>query len=1016
MIKKISFFAVSLLIFCQSITAHPKSAEPWVFWYWMYGAVSDAGIRTDLHAMKDVGIGGFYLMPIKESKMAPQYNGDSDQLTANWWKRIDTVYKTADSLNLEMGIHFCDGFALAGGPWITEEESMQKVVHKDVLFDGDAKEIRSLSSLPNTIGVYAYPSRYDDAQIPKSSVSFPFSSKTPCEVVMTYKKPFTLRSLRIVTGGNNIQAHRWKVYASDDNKNYTFIRTIEPARRGWQDTDAYATYAIPATKAKYFKFCWSPAGSDPGSEDLDAAKWRPNLKVGGMILSSMPVVDNFEGKSGVVWRVAKETDYAECYSPDEVFKVNDANIHTLRKGKWHILWIGYESTGHVNATGGAGRGLECDKFSRQAVRKQFENWFLPIYKRVPQDVAGRVLKRLHVDSWECGSQNWNATFADEFRSRRGYDLLPWMPLFAGIPMVSNAKSDSVLRDVRLTIAELINDVFFDEVATLSKQYGLKLSCECVSPTMVSDGMVHYQHADYPMGEFWYNSPTHDKPNDMLDAVSGAHVYGKNIVQAEAFTAVRATWDETPAKLKPLLDRNLCLGINAMVYHVYTHNPWLDRQPGMTLDGIGNFFQRDNTWWKEMKAFNDYVSSCQALLQKGRPVVDIAVYTGNEVPRRALLPERLVTSLPGLFGPELVEREKVRLLNEGQPIEVSPVGVYHTANMTKADMFTNPLHGYKYDSFNHDALKGAKVESGELVTAGGMRYKVLVVPQPHKLNPNNINDIREKIDELKRQGLKVIEIAWTDGDLCALELSRDVTLPEGVDFCHRQTKDEDIYFLANLTDTIISFSPVFRAHRTHSYLYSPLTSKMHDFNGAITLNPYESVFVLMTEEAKQIEPQVKSLSSDTIALNNTWQITFEKTGKTIATKELFDWATSDDSAIKYYSGRATYKTSFDLSSSVLRGQCLLNLGTVKDVATVFVNGKQCGTSWIAPFVIDITSVVKTGKNELKVVVVNTWANALLGNDLGTPPFDGIWTNGKYRRADKTPLPAGLLSPIFLEVKK
>ena len=160
-----------------------------------------------------------------------------------------------------------------------------------------------------------------------------------------------------------------------------------------------------------------------------------------------------------------------------------------------------------------------------------------------------------------------------------------------------------------------------------------------------------------MGEFWLNSPTHDKPNDMLDAISGAHIYGKNIIQAEGFTEVRGTWDEYPGMLKALLDRNYALGINRLFYHVYVHNPWLDRKPGMTLDGIGLFFQRDQTWWdKGAKAFSEYATRCQSLLQYGHPVTDIAVFTGEEVPRRSILPERLVPSLPGIFGAERVECE------------------------------------------------------------------------------------------------------------------------------------------------------------------------------------------------------------------------------------------------------------------------------------------------------------------------------------------------------------------------
>ena len=253
-----------------------------------------------------------------------------------------------------------------------------------------------------------------------------------------------------------------------------------------------------------------------------------------------------------------------------------------------------------------------------------------------------VIKYMHVDSWECGSQNWTPNFLDEFARRRGYNLLPVLPVLAGVP-IDNA--DLILRHVRKTIDELKNEAFFGTVEEMARKYDVKLSCENVAPTMVSDGMSHYRNVDIPMGEFWLNSPTHDKPNDMLDAISAAHVYGKNIVQAEGFTEVRGVWDETPAMIKPLLDRNFALGMNRLFFHVNTHNPWMNKKPGMTLDGIGLFFQRDQTWFPEAKGLVKYITRCQELLQKGKPVVDIAVYTGEELPARAFTPDKVVKMLP-----------------------------------------------------------------------------------------------------------------------------------------------------------------------------------------------------------------------------------------------------------------------------------------------------------------------------------------------------------------------------------
>ena len=999
----------------------------------MYGCVSDEGIRLDLQAMNDAGIAGCYLMPIKDTADGAQYGGTARQLSEEWWQRMNTVFHVADSLCLEIGIHFSDGFALGGGPWITPAESMQKVVWTDTIVSGGKHPVtiarpQAPTGYYEDIATYAYPiaSGGSDAK-PHSSVEFPYRSDKPCEIVLSYDTPFTLRSLRIVTGGNNYQAHRWRLLASDDGTNYRPVRDIEPARQGWQNTDAQATYATPATTARHFKFCWTPEGSDPGSEDMDAAKWKPVLKVAAIQLSSQAAVDGYEGKSGAVWRVSKSFDIDKscCIAPEAVITVPlsaDGTI-TLPQGRWRVLRMGHTSTGHTNATGGGGRGLECDKFSREAIRKQTENWFGLIAgasaKALP--AGHQVVTRLHVDSWECGSQNWSANFASEFQRRRGYDLLPWLPLYAGVPMESSEKSDQVLRDIRLTIAELINDVFFDEMEQAARRYGVSLSAECVAPTMVSDGLTHYRHADYPMGEFWLNSPTHDKPNDMLDAISGAHIYGKNIIQAEGFTEVRGTWDETPAMLKPLLDRNFCLGINSIVFHVNTHNPWTDRRPGMTLDGIGTFLQRDNTWWREMPAFTEYIANCQKLLQHGSPVVDLAVYAGDEVPRRSILPERLTTILPGLMGDSLLRREAIRLRNEGQPMETSPVGVSHTLNMTKAEEWLNPLRGYKYDTFSHDALNGMATSQGMVTTAAGMTYAAIVVAPARKMNPNSINTGMEQIKELERGGATIIDEPWTAADLTAAGIKRDVTLPAGVDFAHRHSSSADIYFFSNQTAQPIAFAPQCRDRRKYSRIYDAVTNTYAHFSEIVRLDAYGSAFLIYSNEAN---PEILDganwkenvigvfsplpADAESISVDEGWKLTFEETGKTIDNAPLSKgWQDYDDTSIKYYSGHAIYENTFRHKA---KGEVWLDLGGISDLATVYINGICCGTVWTAPHRINVTKAVKRGNNTLRIVVANTWANALRGSDNGTPPYDGIWTNGKYRLKGDSLLPAGLEGPV------
>ncbi len=193
-----------------------------------------------------------------------------------------------------------------------------------------------------------------------------------------------------------------------------------------------------------------------------------------------------------------------------------------------------------------------------------------------------------------------------------------------------------------------------------------------------------------MGEFWLGTPRNDKPTDIKDAVCGSRLYGKRIAGAESFTEGLMKWDEHPFTLKALGDRIYCEGINRFMLHVYAHQPWLDRAPGMTLNGIGTFFSRTQTWWKPGKAWFDYLRRCQAVLQEGVAVADVCYFTGENLPARSLLPRQLSVALP---------------------------------------------EGYSYDCINRDGLLHlAEVRDGWIVLKSGGRYRVLVLPDDVLLTP------------------------------------------------------------------------------------------------------------------------------------------------------------------------------------------------------------------------------------------------------------------------------------------
>jgi alpha-L-rhamnosidase len=1060
----------------------PASAKPWVFWYWMHAAISKKGITADLEAMKEVGIGGAYLMPIKDTSSAIPFQPTARQLTPEWWGLIKFAMLEAKRLNLKLAMHVSDGFALAGGPWITPELSMQKIVWTKTYVKGDqAKKINLSQPEANEnyykdVAVFAYPANSlnafsDTTLIPTVTtsngtranfLSFPgddkqsFRSDTGCWIQYKYPIPFTCRSVKIHTGGNNFQAHRLIVQSSDDGVNFKTITRLEPPRHGWQDTDEDVTHAIPSIMAKYFRFVYDKEGTEPGAEDLDAAKWKPSFKVNGIYLSDEPVINQYESKNGSIWRVSKQTTEEQLPRNSAVplksiinlsGKMDaDGNLNWVAPaGNWIIVRIGHTATGHTNATGGAGKGLECDKFNPVAIKLQFNNWFAKAFEKTDPLLAKQVLKVFHVDSWECGSQNWSKVFPGEFKKRRGYDMMPYLLAMTGVPIEDAATTEKFLHDVRQTIAELVNDVFYVTLKKLAHEKGCSFSAEAIAPTMVSDGLLHYKNSDLPMGEFWLNSPTHDKPNDMLDAISGAHIYGKNIIQAEAFTSVRMNWGEHPGNLKALGDRNFALGINKMVLHVFTHNPWMDKKPGMTLDGVGLYFQRDQTWFKQSKAWIDYLSRCQALLQMGKPVVDIAVFTGEEVPRRSVLPDRLVSTLPGIFGKEKVEAERKRLANAGLPLRQIPDGVSHSSNMADPEDWVDPLNGYAYDSFNPDVLMTMKVVNGRVVTQGGASYAVLVIPGKHSMNPDNkiSASVLNKLKQLANAGAKIImdikqagspvskniffPIPYIDSSFEKLGVKRDLIdyYNHSIAWTHRKTNNADIYFISNPADTAQYVALSFNIKGKKPEIWDAVDGSMSEsfgwqVNNGRTwifekLEPNQSFFIVFRHKAAEYIPEMKRKTlKETIILIDNWHLQFDTSfggpaGKVPFTK-LDSWSSSQDPSIRFYSGTATYHNTFDVDEAEDKRSFFLEIDSIFNIATIKINGVNCGTLWTPPYYCNITNAVRQGKNKIEIAATNTWHNRLIGDNVLPPDKRVTWTTAPFRLKDKPLLPAGIVGNV------
>ncbi len=696
-------------------------------------------------------------------------------------------------------------------------------------------------------------------------------------------------------------------------------------------------------------------------------------------------------------------------------------------------------------------GCYIDHMSRAAFDAHWARVMTPLLNALaPEERA--ALKGVMCDSWEAGTVSWTDDFAEQFRARRGYDILPWLPVKAGVRLGTPGLEARFLRDFGETVSELIAENHYAYQRDVARRHGLVSIAEAAGPHQIQGDVRRMQgRCDIAMGEFWMPSGHRPLPPQrfmLRDAATAAHVYGLPEVLAEAFTTIDTYWIESPATMKPCADRAFCDGLTRVCYHGMKLSPSLTDRPG-AIRNVGTHYNPQTTWFEQSGAFNRYLARCSWMLSQGRFVADCLVYAGDAI---------------GLFA--------------GMKTPEDGLG-----------------DGFDYDYCPTDVLLGARVENGWIVLPSGMRYRVLALGdrnpktqtwmRPGKIALAPQKPVKPHLSEAAMLKLReLVEAGATlagprpDGPVSMTESSaryhaaadalwgprgqqpaarrtvgrgrvlrdrataRAVLAEEGVgrdfaaeglpqdaqvDWIHRATGTNDIYFVANLATNAVAFTGVFRvAGAREAALWNAVTGERTrlavtaDANGRTTrarlaLPPGGSVFVVFGPGAARGAAAAETGAETVVPVPGPWQVQFDPAWggpkEALVWPTPVDWTTQADPGVRHYSGTAVYRATFDAPQA--SGQTVtLDLGRVANVADVRVNGVALGTVWTPPFAVCVTAPLKATGNVLEVRVTNLWPNRLI-YDAGLPEAERLTrTNLRPYKPGDALLASGLLGPVTL----
>lgn len=1040
----------------------PSSVQTGTYWYWIDGNVTKEGVEKDLEAMKAAGINRAFMANIGGTGTGdPNAQYRVEFMSDEWWDITRAALKKATELGIDIGIFNSPGWSQSGGPWIKANQTMRYLNSSRTVVKGPG---RVTVKLPQPAD------EFEDVKV----VAFP--NPTPAGTVLTTANASItsapmMGDLTAMTDGDNATDVRFTTngeYVIEINPQGEFTArsiVVRPAPAPintdveLQAMDADGRYQTVSRFNINRTRDWKKVGFDPYADvamsfdPVTSDSYRVVFRSVGagagiaeLSLSSVPRVERYKEKSlaklfqsevpawdEYLWREQPQADdRSMAVQPGQVIDLSDKMTADgtltwdVPEGEWTVLRTGMTPTGVVNEPASPeATGYEVDKMSSKHAEEHFDAYIGQILRRIPA-ADRKSFKILVQDSYEVGGQNFTDDMIPIFKQRYGYDPVPYLPVLSGVVVGSEHDSDAFLWDLRRLVADKISYDHVGGMREVAHKHGLTTWLENYGHWGFPGEFLQYGgQADEVGGEFWADPPLGDIENHL--ATSCAHIYGKRLTSSETSTSAGPSFVRTPASLKQRMDRFFTYGVNNTVLHLYISQPSTDRLPGSNA-WFGTEFNRNNTWFSQMDLYTRYIKRCNYMMRQGWYQADVAYFIGEDAPR-----------MVGIMEPQLPA-------------------------------------GYQFEHMNAEVImRDMTVKDGMLTLPHGVKFKVLVLPRRLKtMRPELLEKIErlildgaivmgpapERSPSLQNQpeadrrvkemaariwgdvdGVNVKQRRYGKGMICdGLDLETlfaqigyvpDCKTPDGMNvyFGHQKDGDTDIYILSNQDNRALTMDVAFRVTGKQPELWNPVTGvirKLPAFRQEekttvvpMRLDKNECVFVVFRKKG---EPEATTLEANypaplrTQEVKGEWNVAFESAFKTpapVRMTELDNLSTNANDSIRYFSGTATYTTTVNLDRAGRDEHMFMAFDNVGTMAKVYINGKYAGGVWTTPYKLDVTDFVKDGRNDVRVEVVNTWVNCIVG-DMNLPENQrDIYLYVNHLNA-KTPLPpSGIIGKVKFE---